>query len=169
MQLPSCSRGATTEKLLSVGALWRGPLTCFFDTAFFNISLRLAAEVPLPRIFFALVLSGGGHCRVFFYTVFFNISMGFADFWCLFRQGGCLWSLTGCPLTPEAAWASFLDAFWSDLEVLLGALGGHFWSLFGACFAVCFFERRRGGVLSGFGSIPGLFWCLLWGRAEKCH
>ena len=84
--------------------------------------------------------------------------MTFDDFGCLFRPGGCLWSLTGCPLTAEAARASFLDAFWSDLELLLGGLGDHFWSLFGACFAVFFWS----GFGAGFCQILAPFWVTFW-------
>ena len=122
------------------------------------MSLRLAAEAPLPRIFFALVLSGGDHYLVFYDTVVFKNILDLDDFWCLFRPGGCLWSLTGCPLTPEAARTSFLDTFWSDLELILGGLGDHFWSLFGVCFAVCFWS----GFGAGFCPILAPFWVTFW-------
>ena len=61
-------------------------------------------------------------------------------------------------MTPEAARASFLDAFWSDLELLLGGLGGHFsslsvlvsWCVFGAAL-----ERGFERFWFHFGSLFG--------------
>ena len=81
--------------------------------------------------------------------------------------------LGGCPLTPEGARVPFLDAFWSDLELLWGVLGGALFATFRCSFRGVFLERLWSGVLHEFGSILGHFlepfWRLLGGAAEKCH
>ena len=105
-------------------------------------------------------LCRGGHYRFFFASVFFAFPQIFYEFWCLFRPGGCLWSLRGCPLAPEAPQDCFLDAFWADLELLLGGFGvtfRHFSVLFLQCvFGAVLervFERFRLHVGSLFGAI----------------
>ena len=88
--------------------------------------LRLAA---LARFFFCWCSLEGATIAFFLTPFSATCSMDSDVFWCLFRPGGCLWSLRGCPFTPEAARVSFWDAFWSHLELLLGGLGDHFWTL----------------------------------------
>ena len=65
-----------------------------------------------------------------------------------------------CPLIPEAARVSFLDAFWSGFELLWGGLGGTFrhfsvlvsWCVFGAALEQDF-ERFWFRVGSLFGPL----------------
>ena len=150
-------KGATTANYLSIGALWRGPLSRFFRHRFLQHFTEAGCRGATTAMFLLRWCSLEGATIAFFVTVFFVCSMICGDFWCLFRPGGCLWSLRGCPWTPEAAQASFLDAFWVDLELLLGGLGDHFWSLFGACFAVSFWS----GFGAGFCQILAPFWVAL--------
>ena len=120
--------------------------------------LRLVAAAPLPRIFFSLVLSGGATIAFLFETVSSALSWIFWRFLVSFSARRVPLEPQGCPLTSEAARVSFLDAFWWHLELLLGGLGGHFCSLFGASVVVCFWS----GFRAGFCPIWAPFWIICW-------